>query len=374
MKKDRKLQKVLAITFFVLSFIFLLLDLLFIFNGSFTIEDMQNRIVRVIVIVLAVLFFIVGIGMILEAFWNKEALSSIVLYSDRASSVKVTNSVIKNIVKKNAELIEGVKTRGETLYLDENGGVRMTVNVTVKNNDVDYAVDRLRCLLFDAFYEILGVEFTKIDFRVTALQPKYVPDMKKVDREAEDMKEKREKLAEAKKLLEEEEQQAAEERLAEENARREREKKERLEREESRRAEKIASIEDEVASENETPVEEGASQENETPVETETVTDTDDGKSENSFESDSEADAVEEGEMIAVEDAVPTAEMVTATSDETDETPVVEVPQDAVIDANQFTSYSPELQDENAEEESEEAEEKTGDAYEQTEQKNTDED
>lgn len=368
MKKDRKLQKVLAITFFVLSFIFLLLDLLFIFNGSFTIEDMQNRIVRVIVIVLAVLFFIVGIGMILEAFWNKEALSSIVLYSDRASSVKVTNSVIKNIVKKNAELIEGVRTRGETLYLDENGGVRMTVNVTVKNNDVDYAVDRLRCLLFDAFYEILGVEFTKIDFRVTALQPKYVPDMKKVDREAEDMKEKREKLAEAKKLLEEEEQQAAEERLAEENARREREKKERLEREESRRAEKIASIEDEVASENETPVEEGASQENET------VTDTDDGKSENSFESDSEADAVEEGEMIAVEDAVPTAEMVTATSDETDETPVVEVPQDAVIDANQFTSYSPELQDENAEEESEEAEEKTGDAYEQTEQKNTDED
>lgn len=374
MKKDRKLQKVLAITFFVLSFIFLLLDLLFIFNGSFTIEDMQNRIVRVIVIVLAVLFFIVGIGMILEAFWNKEALSSIVLYSDRASSVKVTNSVIKNIVKKNAELIEGVRTRGETLYLDENGGVRMTVNVTVKNNDVDYAVDRLRCLLFDAFYEILGVEFTKIDFRVTALQPKYVPDMKKVDREAEDMKEKREKLAEAKKLLEEEEQQAAEERLAEENARREREKKERLEREESRRAEKIASIEDEVASENETPVEDGASQENETPVETETVTDTDDGKSENSFESDSEADAVEEGEMIAVEDAVPTAEMVTATSDETDETPVVEVPQDAVIDANQFTSYSPELQDENAEEESEEAEEKTGDAYEQTEQKNTDED
>lgn len=373
MKKDRKLQKVLAISFFVLSFIFVLLDLLFIFNGNFTIEDMQNRLVRIIVIVLSVVFFIVGIGMIIEAFWNKEALSSIILYSDRASSVKVTNSVIKNIVKKNAALIEGVKTRGETLYLDENGGVRMTVNVTVKNNDVDYAVDRLRCLLFDAFYEILGVEFTKIDFRVTALQPKYVPDMKKVDLEAEEMKEKREKLAEAKKLLEEEEQQAAEERLAEENARREREKKERLEREESRRAEKIASIEDEVASENETSVEEDASRENETPEETETDSETDEGKSENSFESDSEAEAVEEGEMIAVEDAVPTAEMVTATSDETDETPVVEVPQDAVIDANQFTSYSPELQDENAEEEAEEVEEKTVDAYEQTEQKNTDE-
>ncbi len=351
MKRDRKLQKVLAITFFVLSFIFLLLDLLFIFNESFTLEDMHNRIIRVIVIVLTVLFLGVGIAVIIEAFWNKEALSSIILYSDRASSVKVTKTVIKNIVKKNAALIEGVKTRGETLYLDENGGVRMSVNVTVKNNDVDYAVDRLRCLLFDAFYEILGVEFSKIDFRVTALQPKYVPDMQKVDEEAEDMKEKREKLAEAKKLLEEQEQQAAEERLAEEKARREREVKERNEREEARRAEKIAAIQDEVASENEKS-------------ETEA---TPEG---NSFESDSEAEAVEEGEMIAVEDAVPTAEMVTATSDETDGTPVVEVPADAQIDANPFTTGAAEFEGETAEEESRTVEENTGDGNGQTEEDN----
>lgn len=348
MKRDRKLQKVLALTFFVLSFIFLLLDLLFIFNTNFTLEDMHNRVIRVIVIVLTVLFFGVGIALIVEAFWNKEALSSIILYSDRASSVKVTNSVIKNIVKKNAALIEGVKTRGETLYLDENGGVRMTVNVTVKDNDVDYAVDRLRCLLFDAFYEILGVEFSKIDFRVTALQPKYIPDMQKVDEEAEDMKEKREKLAEAKKLLEEQERQAAEERLAEEKARREREIKERSEREEIRRAEKIAAIQDEIASENEN-------------VEAETAED-------NSFESDSEAEAVEEGEMIAVEDAVPTAEMVTATDEETDETPVVQVPADAQIDANPFTTGAAEFEDETAEEESETVEENTEDGNAQTEE------
>lgn len=349
MKRDRKLQKVLAITFFVLSFIFLLLDLLFIFNTNFTLEDMHNRVIRVIVIVLTVLFFGVGIALIVEAFWNREALSSIILYSDRASSVKVTNTVIKNIVKKNAALIEGVKTRGETLYLDENGGVRMTVNVTVKDNDVDFAVDRLRCLLFDAFYEILGVEFSKIDFRVTALQPKYIPDMEKVDAEAEDMKEKREKLAEAKKLLEEQERQAAEERLAEEKARREREIKERAEREEARRAEKIAAIQEEVASENEK-------------VETE------DEKSGDSFESDSEAEAVEEGEMIAVEDAVPTAEMVTATDEETDETPVVQVPADAQIDANPFTTGAAEFEDETAEEESETVEENTEDGNAQTEE------
>lgn len=349
MKRDRRLQKVLAITFFVLSFIFLLLDLLFIFNESFTLEDMHNRIIRVIVIVLTVLFLGVGIAVIIEAFWNKEALSSIILYSDRASSVKVTKTVIKNIVKKNAALIEGVKTRGETLYLDENGGVRMAVNVIVKNNDVDYAVDRLRCLLFDAFYEILGVEFSKIDFRVTALQPKYVPDMQKVDEEAEDMKQKREKLAEAKKLLEEQEQQAAEERLAEEKARREREIKERNEREEARRAEKIAAIQEEVASGNDN-------------------SETEDAPSDNSFESDSEAEAVEEGEMIAVEDAVPTAEMVTATGEETDETPVVEVPADAQIDANPFTTGAAEFEDENAEEESETVEENVGDGNEQTEE------
>lgn len=342
MKRDRKLQKVLTITFFVLSFIFLLLDLLFIFNTNFTLEDMHNRVIRVIVIVLTVLFFGVGIALIVEAFWNKEALSSIILYSDRASSVKVTNSVIKDIVKKNAALIEGVKTRGETLYLDENGGVRMTVNVTVKNNDVDYAVDRLRCLLFDAFYEILGVEFSKIDFRVTALQPKYVPDMQKVDEEAEDMKEKREKLAEAKKLLEEQERQAAEERLAEEKARREREIKDRSDREEARRAEKIAAMQEEVASENE--------------------------KSDNSFESDSEAEAVEEGETVAVEDAVPTAEMVTATDEETDETPVVQVPADAQIDANPFTTGAAEFEGETAEEESQTVEENTEDGNEQTEE------
>lgn len=345
MKKDRKLQKVLAITFFVLSFIFLLLDLLFIFNGNFTVEDMQNRIVRIIVIVLAVIFFGVGIALIAEAFWNNEALSSIILYSDRASSVKVTKKVIKNIVKKNAALIEGVKTRGETLYLDENGGVRMSVSVTVKDNDVDFAVDRLRCLLFDAFYEILGVEFTKIDFKVTALQPKYVPDMQKVDEEAEDMKSKREKLAEAKKLLEEQEQQAAEKRLAEEKERREREVRERNEREEARRAEKIAAMQDEENFETETVSADEAASEDET-----VITD------EESFESDSEAEAVEEGETIAVEDAVPTAEMVTATSEETDETPVVEVPADAQIDANPFTADAPLTEDETSEEQAESVE------------------
>lgn len=236
MKKG--LEKFISILLLVLGVILIVFLALAVF-GELDDATLNNQVVRAMILGLAFVFLICSFVMIAASFKDNDVLKAVVLSSERASTTRVSLSVIKKIVAKNAKYISGLKVAGVALQLDENNAIRMKLTVKISESDVDFVVDRFRCLLYDAFYAVLGVEFASIDFKVKALSPKYAPDMNKVDRAAAEIKEKREKLMLQKLKMEEEEAKYEEERKLEAEKRRREEARLRREREEERKRERL---------------------------------------------------------------------------------------------------------------------------------------
>lgn len=236
MKKG--LEKFISILLLVLGVILIVFLALAVF-GELDDATLNNQVVRAMILGLAFVFLICSVVMIAASFKDNDVLKAVVLSSERASTTRVSLSVIKKIVAKNAKYISGLKVAGVALQLDENNAIRMKLTVKISESDVDFVVDRFRCLLYDAFYAVLGVEFASIDFKVKALSPKYAPDMNKVDRAAAEIKEKREKLMLQKLKMEEEEAKYEEERKLEAEKRRREEARLRREREEERKRERL---------------------------------------------------------------------------------------------------------------------------------------
>lgn len=245
MKKG--LEKFISILLLVLGVILIVFLALAVF-GELDDATLNNQVVRAMILGLAFVFLICSFVMIAASFKDNDVLKAVVLSSERASTTRVSLSVIKKIVAKNAKYISGLKVAGVALQLDENNAIRMKLTVKISESDVDFVVDRFRCLLYDAFYAVLGVEFASIDFKVKALSPKYAPDMNKVDRAAAEIKEKREKLMLQKLKMEEEEAKYEEERKLEAEKRRREEARLRREREEERKRERLEAEKEQFGS------------------------------------------------------------------------------------------------------------------------------
>lgn len=244
MKKG--LEKFISILLLVLGVILIVFLALAVF-GELDDATLNNQVVRAMILGLAFVFLVCSVVMIAASFKDNDVLKAVVLSSERASTTRVSLSVIKKIVAKNAKYISGLKVAGVALQLDENNAIRMKLTVKISESDVDFVVDRFRCLLYDAFYAVLGVEFASIDFKVKALSPKYAPDMNKVDRAAAEIKEKREKLMLQKLKMEEEEAKYEEERKLEAEKRRREEARLRREREEERKRERLETEKEQLS-------------------------------------------------------------------------------------------------------------------------------
>ena len=108
------------------------------------------------------------------------------------SATHANVKVIRNIVKSCAKKVKGIRIRRSKIRLDEKQGFGITVKVDANTHNVSESIDKLRCLLADAFKNTLGMTFNSINFVIRRLKSSYKPDVEKAEKMAKTLTQQRE--------------------------------------------------------------------------------------------------------------------------------------------------------------------------------------
>ena len=193
MKKN--LEKIFASCSIVVAIILIMVLVVTAFGGIDATE-FDSKLVRGLIITLAILYLVLSIITLVLIFVNSDVLKDITLRAEKGGSVRVTAQVVTKFVKTTCKQIEGVKCQKVALVSDEYG-VRLKVNVKVVDKDVLESEMYLRTLLEDVFLGEFGFKFSSIEIKVMALTPRYKADQAdvqaKVEKKLAEMKAKEEK-------------------------------------------------------------------------------------------------------------------------------------------------------------------------------------
>ena len=187
MKKN--LEKIFASCSIVVAFILIMVLVVTAFGGVDA-NEFNSKLVRGLIITLAILYLVLSIISLVLIFVNSDVVKEITLRQEKGGSVRVSSNVITKFVKTTCKQVEGVKCQKVALVSDEYG-VRLKTNVKVVDKDVLETETYLRTLLEDVFLGEFGFKFSSIEIKVMALTPKYKADQAavqaKVEKKLEEM-------------------------------------------------------------------------------------------------------------------------------------------------------------------------------------------
>ena len=195
MKKN--LEKIFASCSIVVAFILIMVLVVTAFGGIDA-NEFNSKLVRGLIITLAILYLVLSIISLVLIFVNSDVVKEITLRQEKGGSVRVSSNVITKFVKTTCKQVEGVKCQKVALVSDEYG-VRLKTNVKVVDKDVLETETYLRTLLEDVFLGEFGFKFSSIEIKVMALTPNYKADQAavqaKVEKKLAEMKAQEEKNA-----------------------------------------------------------------------------------------------------------------------------------------------------------------------------------
>lgn len=195
MKKN--LEKIFASCSIVVAIILIMVLVVTAFGGIDA-NEFNSKLVRGLIITLAILYLGLSIISLVLIFLNSDVVKEITLRQEKGGSVRVSSNVITKFVKNTCKQVEGVKCQKVALVSDEYG-VRLKTNVKVVDKDVLETETYLRTLLEDVFLGEFGFKFSSIEIKVMALTPNYKADQAevqaKVEKKLAEMKAQEEKNA-----------------------------------------------------------------------------------------------------------------------------------------------------------------------------------
>ena len=195
MKKN--LEKIFASCSIVVAFILIMVLVVTAFGGVDA-NEFNSKLVRGLIITLAILYLVLSIISLVLIFVNSDVVKEITLRQEKGGSVRVSSNVITKFVKTTCKQVDGVKCQKVALVSDEYG-VRLKTNVKVVDKDVLETETYLRTLLEDVFLGEFGFKFSSIEIKVMALTPNYKADQAavqaKVEKKLAEMKAQEEKNA-----------------------------------------------------------------------------------------------------------------------------------------------------------------------------------
>ena len=169
------LDKIISITLAVVSLFFVVLMLVTTFGGLEQ-ADLDNNVVKALLITLGVIFALLTALEIAVSFRDDEKLNAVLLYKDRESSTKATVAVVKKTAKRVAKTIKTEAKVGKVqIVSDDAGNTRLKVDVKILTDRTEETAVRLRAILVESFKKIFGIEFASIDFRVVKSKSAYLP-------------------------------------------------------------------------------------------------------------------------------------------------------------------------------------------------------
>ena len=186
MKKP--LEKVALIAHVCISFVFVLLTVLILFNvlplnyleGALVVDS----IVLVLIGVLAFFYVALTAYLINNVLNQNQLLKYVELYRDATATVMATSKTIKKMVVENANQAGNVKVSKVRIANDGKYGLILKLWVSVSSQEVSYLLDTLRCMCEDSFDQVLGLRFSGIDFKVEKISGNYQPDLERAQQQA----------------------------------------------------------------------------------------------------------------------------------------------------------------------------------------------
>ena len=168
-------DKIISVTLGVVSLFFVLLMLVTAFGGLQQV-DLDNNVVKALLITLAVIFALLTAFQVAISFRDDEKLNAVLLYKDKESSAKATVAVVKKTAKRVAKVMKTEARIGKVqIVSDDAGNTRLKVDVKILTDRTEETSIKLRAILVESFKKIFGIEFSSIDFRIVKSKSTYVP-------------------------------------------------------------------------------------------------------------------------------------------------------------------------------------------------------
>ena len=186
-------EKIAIVTQVCITLIFVVTTLLYI-TGVVPYNEgiIDNGVFVTLLIILAITYGLLSAYIIYVNFSESEYLRQILLFCDSESATHANVKVIRNIVRSCAKKVHGIRVRKIKMRMDEKQGFAITVKINVNTHNVSQSVDKLRCLLADAFKNTLGLTFNSINFVIRRLKSSYKPDVEKAEKMAKTLTQQRE--------------------------------------------------------------------------------------------------------------------------------------------------------------------------------------
>ncbi len=167
MKKT--LQKVIAISLTVIAALMIIL-LLIVTLGLVSYEQLDNQIVKVLVVVLSIIFGVLAASLIATVFTDSDQLKSILLFKNDDSSSKATVAVVKKISRQALKNMMEIKIKRVIVTEDDNYQLHLRLNVYIYDNKVEKVTNAAKEEINKAFVSVMGLAFNSIDFAVLKIK------------------------------------------------------------------------------------------------------------------------------------------------------------------------------------------------------------
>lgn len=180
-------EKIISITLGAISLLFVVLSLVAVF-GAVQTADFDNKVVHALIIILTVVFAtLTGINIYLS-FLENDKLRAVMLRKDGGSSTKATVAAVKSTIRRAVKPESRGKVKKVQLIVDDNGTVRLRIEVKIKADNTQEVIDRMRALIEETFRAVMGIEFQTIDFKIVNVKHAYRPDEKAVEARVAELK------------------------------------------------------------------------------------------------------------------------------------------------------------------------------------------
>lgn len=199
MKKT--VEKIAIIAHICITFLFVLLACLILFNALEMKFDENGRIVvdSIVIVILSVLAAVyVGLSayLLYVTFSDRNIVHEVLLYSDKDNATKASSRVIKDIAVKNAKQLKEIQVRRIKIYPDEKFGFKLSITANIINsNNVELTQEKLRRLLVANYRDELGLQFSAIDINISKNKSNYKPNVSLAEQEAKKVVEERKQEA-----------------------------------------------------------------------------------------------------------------------------------------------------------------------------------
>ncbi len=174
------LEKIVAISLTVIGLLLITLLIVVMLN-AIDVKELDNQLVKVLIISLSVVFAVLAGIIIAMSFSDSDRLNSIILFKDKESATKATVSVVKKMVKKAAKRVEEAKVTKVSMYGDENNDVKLAISLKICSDKTEEVIDRVRGEIMATCSKILVYDFSSIDFKVVKLKSDYVPTKDEIE-------------------------------------------------------------------------------------------------------------------------------------------------------------------------------------------------